>query len=112
MTYRVEISGRVLRDLETLYLEKYVSDSSAATHWFEGLREAIASLGSLPNRCPLAPESADTTRDLHQLLCGNKPHFYRIIHEIDEKDQRVGVYHIRHGARQSLTVSAIISEHG
>jgi mRNA-degrading endonuclease RelE of RelBE toxin-antitoxin system len=36
------------------------------------------------------------------LLYGRKPHVYRVIYRVLEKQKRVDVLHIRHGARQDL----------
>jgi hypothetical protein len=36
---------------------------------------------------------------LRHLLYGNKPHIYRAIYRVAEKQRLVDVLHIRHGAR-------------
>jgi toxin ParE1/3/4 len=46
----------------------------------------------------LTPENAQ----LRHLLYGNKPHVYRVIFRVIEKQKRVDVLHIRHGARDKL----------
>ena len=105
MTYHVEFSVRALHDLDVLYFEKNVAESQAASRWFNGLQDAIDSLATLPNRCPIAPEGRNMKRELRQLLYGKKPHVYRIIYQVDKTKQMVKVFHIRHGARQPLTLS-------
>jgi len=102
MTFHVEFSVRSLHDLDILYFEKNVAESSASARWFNGLAEGIDSLATFPNRCPTVPESEGNLRKLRHLLYGKKPHVYRVIYEVDEDLRLVKVYHIRHGARQAI----------
>ncbi len=69
--------------------------------WFQGLREAVASLAHSPQRCALAPENATFPFEVRQLLYGRKPHVYRILFTIE--GDTVYVLHIRHGRRQPIT---------
>jgi plasmid stabilization system protein ParE len=96
MAYLVNVSWRAERDLEDLYHEINADESDAALIWYRGLREAIFSLGKFPNRGTVTPEDTG----LRHLLYGNKPHVYRVIYEVVEKQKRVEVLHIRHGRRQ------------
>jgi toxin ParE1/3/4 len=96
MAYRVSIGPRAERDLDELYLEINVKDSTAAQCWYRGLERAILSLRERPNRAPVTPES----KRLRHLLYGNKPHIYRVIYRVIEKRRQVEVLHIRHGARR------------
>jgi toxin ParE1/3/4 len=105
MAYRVEFAARAARDLEILYVEKNVLESQAATRWYNELEEAVFALATHPNRCPAAPEAAKLKRKLRHLLYGKKPHVYRVIYEIEEKQQTVWVLTIRHGARRKLQVA-------
>ena len=68
-----------------------------------GLKQAILSLEQNPNRNPATPESDR----LRHLLYGNKPHVYRVIYRVLEKQKQVQVLHIRHGARQRLKESDV-----
>jgi mRNA-degrading endonuclease RelE of RelBE toxin-antitoxin system len=88
MAYRVEFAARAARDLEILYVEKNVLESQAAARWYNGLEE-----------------TAKLKRKLRHLLYGKKPHVYRVIYEIEEKQQTVWVLTIRHGARRKLQVA-------
>ncbi len=68
----------------------------------------ILNLEELPNRCPITPENSK----LRHLLFGNKPHidrtiYRRAIYRVGEKDKRVEVLHIRHGARDAFKGSDI-----
>ena len=105
MAYLVEFAARAARDLENLYVEKNAAESQAAARWFNDLEDAVSSLATYPNRCPLAPEGKRLKRGFRHLLYGNKPHVYRVIYEVDEARKTVWVLHIRHGARRKLRPS-------
>jgi plasmid stabilization system protein ParE len=98
MEYRVKVVPRAGRDLYGIYDWIGAGSSGAALAWYRGLREAIRSLGNAPNRCPITPED----RHLRQLLYGAKPNVYRVIFRTLEREKRVDVLHIRHGARQEF----------
>lgn len=101
MAYLVNITSRAERDLAYLYAEINAEHSEAALAWYTGLKEAILSLEVSPNRCPVTPESSH----LRHLLYGNKPHIYRVIYRVAEKDKRVDILHVRHGARRRFKQS-------
>ncbi|HEX4136499.1 MAG TPA: type II toxin-antitoxin system RelE/ParE family toxin [Bryobacteraceae bacterium] len=96
MAYPVNVSWRAERDLEDLYHEINADESDAALIWYRRLKAAIFSLEKFPNRGPVTPEDSR----LRHLLYGNKPHVYRVIYEVVEKQKRVDVLHIRHSRRQ------------
>jgi toxin ParE1/3/4 len=98
MAYVVNIAVRAEREFASLYREIDAEESDAALKWYRGLKKAVLSLEELPNRCPLTPEKRQT----RHLLYGNKPHVYRVIFRVVEKQKRVDVLHIRHGARDKL----------
>ena len=101
MAFRVEISEEAERDAEAIF-EWLVSEHAGDTgiRWFLGLEGAIASLGSYPERCPVALESVRFPFKVRQLLYGRKPHAYRILFAI--AGQTVHVLHIRHGRRAGI----------
>jgi toxin ParE1/3/4 len=101
MAYLVKTTPRSERDLANLYREINAEHSDAALKWYRGLKAAVLSLEEQPNRCPVTPEN-DKYR---HLLCGNKPHIYRVIFRVVEKQKRVEVLHIRHGARKRMVAS-------
>ena len=70
-----------------------------ALKWYRGLKVAILSLEAHPNRCPVTPES-DRFR---HLLYGSKPHIYRVIYRVLEKQKQVDVLHIRQGAQRDFS---------
>jgi len=101
MTFRVETTAQAERDGEAILVGLLAQDAGdSGIRWFLALEEAIASLATLPKRCPLAPENARFPFEVRQMLYGRKPHVYRILFTIDE--DTVYVLHIRHGRRRRL----------
>jgi plasmid stabilization system protein ParE len=101
MVYLVNITARAERDFAGLYEEIHAGDSKAAMNWYQGLKKAVLGLEKLPNRCPATGENPQ----VRHLLYGSKPHVYRVIYRVREKEKQVVVLHIRHGARSSFTAS-------
>jgi toxin ParE1/3/4 len=101
MAYLVSTTSRAERDLDDLYLEINAGNSSTALKWYWGLESAVLSLEERPNRCPVTRKRGQ----LRHLLYGHKPHFYRVIYRVIERQKRVEVLHIRHGARRKLKAS-------
>ncbi|HWG21167.1 MAG TPA: type II toxin-antitoxin system RelE/ParE family toxin [Terracidiphilus sp.] len=99
MAYLVKITPRARRDLELLFDDIHAGDSESAWKWYKGLKEAVFTLEELPRRCPATRENPQ----LRHLLYGRKPHVYRVIFRILEKQKRVNVLHIRHGVRRKFT---------
>jgi plasmid stabilization system protein ParE len=99
MDFRVEVTAEAKHDIESV-LEWLLSEGAGDTgiRWFLALEDAIASLGTFPERCPLAPENGQFPFELRQLLYGGKPHVYRVLFRI--QDGLVYVLHIRHGRRR------------
>src|SRR3954454_6271204 len=98
MSYSVSFTVRAQRDPAILFEIIHADDSAAAGKWYRGLKHAILRLEDSPNRCPQTAES----QKLRHLLYGRKPHVYRVIFRVIEKDKRVEVLHIRHGARRRV----------
>jgi|SRR3974390_1425005 len=101
MTYRVEMSAQAEDDASSILnwlLTNHAGETGA--HWFLALEDAIASLSSLPERCPLAPENARFPFAVRQLLYGRKPHVYRILFTLD--GDAVKILHIRHARRKPM----------
>jgi mRNA-degrading endonuclease RelE of RelBE toxin-antitoxin system len=105
MAYRVEFAARAARDLEILYMEKNAAESRMAARWYNGLEQAVLTLATRPQRCPVAPEARTAKRNLRHLLYGKKPHVYRVIYEVREQPQTVWVLTIRHAARRKAQAS-------
>lgn len=98
MAYAVRITTRAELDLEAIYAAIHADESEAAHKWYLGLSKAILTLERFPLRCPGTPES----KSFRQLLYGKKPHVYRVIFQVSEKEQVVEVLHLRHGARHAF----------
>jgi toxin ParE1/3/4 len=101
MVYLVKITSRAGRDLADLFQEINAEHSDAALKWYWGLKEAVLSLQEHPNRCPMARKKGE----LRHLLYGRRPHVYRVIFRVVEKQKWVEVLHIRYGARRKLKES-------
>jgi len=106
MAYLVDITRRAGRDLGQIYEDIHAGESEAALIWYRGLKEAVLSLEHHPARCPVTPE----TDKLRHLLYGKKPHIYRVIYRILEKQEEVVVLHIRHGARRQFNPDTLTED--
>lgn len=89
--YRVAIKSRAENDLETRYLQIAEKSPQNAVSWYLDIISAIEKLGSLAERCPIAPEDKDIQRGIRHLVVGN----YRVLYVINT--DVVEVLHIRHG---------------
>ncbi len=85
---------RAQRDLAKIYERINAAESEAAQKWYRNLKLGVLSLEHLPNRCPLTREDPG----LRHLHFGRKPHVYRVIFRVLEKEGCVDVLHVRHGA--------------
>jgi len=101
MEYLVKITTRAERDLSHLFQEVNAEYSEAAHNWYLGLKEAILSLQKYPKRCPVTRKKGE----LRHLLYGSRPHVYRVIYRILEKQMQVEVLHIRYGATRKFRES-------
>jgi toxin ParE1/3/4 len=54
-----------------------------------------------PNRCAVTRKKDE----LRHLLYGYKPHIYRLIFRVLERQKLVEVLHVRHGARRKFKTS-------
>jgi toxin ParE1/3/4 len=88
------LTGRAVRDLESLYDSIQAATSQKAFEWFNKLVDTIYSLDHLPERGTVNPRN-NTQR---QLFFGDKPHIYKVVYDIDARRGVVSVVHIRHGA--------------
>jgi plasmid stabilization system protein ParE len=102
MAFRVETSAQAESDADAI-LEWLLSQYAGETgiRWFLALDDAIASLSTFPERCPLAAETVRFPFAVRQLLYGRKPHVYRILFNIE--GDTVNVLHIRHGRRKPVS---------
>lgn len=96
MVYLVKITARAERDLTQLYEQINAAQSVPAQKGYLGLKRRILSLEKHPNRCAMTGAKGK----LRHLLQGRKPHVYRVIYRILERQKQVEILHIRHGARR------------
>jgi plasmid stabilization system protein ParE len=101
MAYRVRLTPEAEADIEELYRWLIAPTPLRGPAWFNGMMDAIESLASHPQRCPLAPETAFFPKEIRQLLYGRGRGVHRILFTI--KGATVVVLHVRHGARTHLT---------
>jgi plasmid stabilization system protein ParE len=101
MAYLIDITDRAERDLDNVFEEIHARDSQVALNWYKGLYAAILTLERLPHRCPSTRENSQ----FRHLLYGHKPHVYRVIYRVLEKQKLVEVLHVLHGARREFTAS-------
>lgn len=101
MAFRVETTPEAEQDANAIL--EWLLAQQAGEHglrWFQGLKDAIATLSTFPRRCSLARENASVSFEMRQLFYGRRPHVYRILFTIE--DEVVYVLRIRHGRRQNL----------
>jgi plasmid stabilization system protein ParE len=101
MKYQVEILPQALGDIELAY--RWMADvlgPQAAENWYDELMVAVQSLENFPNRCPIAPESAEFQQSIRQLLVG-KPRRYRVVFVVERGS--VSILYVRHTSRAWLT---------
>jgi plasmid stabilization system protein ParE len=95
MAYRVKFTRRARRDYLQLYDSINAAESVPAQQWLRRLDETVALLAITPRM----GASTHEDRSVRQVIYGNKPHFYRILYDIDDADQRVDILSIWHGKR-------------
>lgn len=105
MEYHVEFTARSHADLNQCFLTINALEDKQAAKWFSRLENEIASLATMPHRCPLAPDAATTRRPIRHLLFGRKSDIYRVIFEILEDARVVRILNIRHAAMRRMTLA-------
>jgi plasmid stabilization system protein ParE len=98
VNYRVVFTVRARADAIEQF--NYLPDRSpdAASRWYMGLDKAVAKLGALPERHPIAEdESEQLGTPLRQMLYGLRPGDFRILFSIE--DDIVTIHYVRHSAQ-------------
>jgi len=98
MAFRVELLPRAKADLESIWLWLAERTPLHGAAWFNGLEQAVYSLGESPDRCPIARSLSTPSDPIRQLLYGRYPHVYKVYFHV--VGDAVEVMHIRHGARK------------
>jgi plasmid stabilization system protein ParE len=103
MSFRVVVEPRAEGDLQQGYLYAARRAPAGAARWLNRFQEALRSLSTLPERCPIAPESESVGIEVRQLLFGRKPNVWRALFTIH--DDEVRDLHIRRGSMQDASTS-------
>jgi plasmid stabilization system protein ParE len=101
MPFRIEIAPQAFEDLDSIaeHIGRHGSTESAS-RWFNGIIDAIRTLGEMPSRCPLADESEDVRAEVRLLLHGKRNRRYKVFFAIHRETETVRVFHVRHWARK------------
>ena len=100
MKYRVITQPPAENEIEEAVRWIAKESPARAVKWYMGLVNAIGSLSTFPERCPLAPEDDAFEEEIRQLLFGKRHGVYRVLFTI--RGQTVYVLHVRHSAREPL----------
>lgn len=72
MTYRIDLSSVAKAEADAAFLSfAQYTTSDRAQEWYQGLIKAIATLQTMPRRCPVARESAFFSQEVRQFLYGS-----------------------------------------
>ena len=110
VAYVVRLRERATRDINAAYVRmaEEVSDA-VADAWREGLYEALATLATMPRRCPLVPErfSREVRQRLYQRSGSQIKHRILFIITGEEtgslEPPTVRVIHVRHASARPIT---------
>jgi plasmid stabilization system protein ParE len=107
LAFPVDITEPALADAEEYvrYIREIRKEPDAAERWFRGLVQSVYSLENSPERCPVIPEQDEFPFEIRHLIYFS----HRIIFGI-ERESRVVVYRIYHGARRPLSGEDVGSE--
>ncbi len=104
VTYALRFHRRARADMdETRQQLIERMDTEYGRRWQADLLDAIATLATYPNRCPVARENRLFQREIRQLIYQKA---YRILFTVFEATQEapfVFILHIRHSARRPMT---------
>lgn len=109
MAFRVEIAPLAFENLDTLaeYIRERGSFESTE-RWFNGIIDAIRTLGESPGRCPLADEFPDLGAEVRLLLYGGRNRRYKIYFAIHNETRAIRVFHFRHWASRPMAPEELV----
>ena len=102
MQYRVSLTARAVKDLDSIFQFIQTEQSEKAATWFNGLQRSP--------KDPLVPCLTERPPHPKTLLFGtsstaaSKPNIYRVIYLTDDTKKTVTVLTIRHGARKPIRI--------
>ena len=105
MTYRIDLSSVAQAEADAAFLSfTQYTTPERAQDWYQGLIKAIASLKTMPRRCPVARESAFFSQEIRQLLYGKGKYSYRILFTVLDNHPlpTVRILHIRNVAQRAI----------
>ncbi len=101
---QIKITDPAKADIQEAY-QWWAENRSAeqAAEWYERIFEAIATLHSMPQRCPRVPETALSCVGVRQLLfgIGARP-THRIVFHFDHEADTVTILRVRHHGQDEL----------
>ncbi len=98
MEYRVVLADSARADATALYDRIVAAARERGPEWLDQLLDSVASLKSMPPRCPRAREPHLKRIGVRCLLFGRRRDVYRILYTIDDNRRPVTILHTRHGA--------------
>jgi len=101
MSFQVVLQRLAREDLREAYQWTARHAPETATRWLGRFQEALRTLESQPDRCPLARENGRVDVELREFHFGKRPYKFRVIYTIDAP--LVRILRIRRGQRRSLT---------
>jgi plasmid stabilization system protein ParE len=107
MVFEVLVADEALADLAPI--TGFIRDNGSpleANRWLEAVAGRIASLRSMPERCPMALAAYGLGVDVRVLYHGSRNRAYRIYFTIALRPRRVvRVLHVRHWARRPFATA-------
>ncbi len=107
MVFEVLVADEALTDLSAI--TGFIRENGSpleANRWLEAIAGRIASLRSMPERCPMVFAAYGLGSDVRVLHHGSRNRAYRIYFTIGRRPKRVvRVLHIRHWARGPFTAA-------
>jgi plasmid stabilization system protein ParE len=101
MIYQVRLQPAAVEDLDVAYQYAAQNAPSPAARWLEWFQTALQTLEHNPERCPLAPENARSSRILRQYMFGKRPNVFRVFYTIEA--DTVWILRIRRAQRRTLS---------
>jgi plasmid stabilization system protein ParE len=101
MSYRVVVQRLARQDLDEAYVWAARGAPETAARWLRRFQDALQTLDTKPERCPLAPESRRSDLVLRQWLFGRRQNVFRVIFTVDQGVVRI--LRILRGQRRFLS---------